>query len=275
MKLKLSAFALAAVLANPLAAQSCDNPQTLKDGVLTIATGNPAYFPWVLNDDPESGEGYEAAVAYEIAKRMGFEKDAVSWVRTSFDQAIQPGAKAFDFNLQQFTILPAREEVIDFSDPYYNSALAIVVRPDVAERLGDDNSIEAVRSLKFGGASGQVSSIFVSDFIKPTQDQLLYDDLSDVQAALVANQVEATLFEVPTALFVTAVQYPEGKILGTIEHPDGMEADQFGLVFAEGSPLVACANEAIGSMHEDGTLDELVATWINSAAGLPVIQMDN
>ena len=78
------------------AAGEGDCSATIEDGVLTIATGEPAFFPWVLDDTPESGEGFEAAVAYAVAAEMGYEGDAVVWTRTTFDEAIQPGAKSFD-----------------------------------------------------------------------------------------------------------------------------------------------------------------------------------
>ncbi|MFZ9766749.1 MAG: hypothetical protein ACO3DN_07990, partial [Ilumatobacteraceae bacterium] len=82
----------------------CTAGKTLVEGKLTIGTGNPAYEPWVVGDAPESKEGFEAAVAYGVAAEMGFSDENVVWVRTGFDEAIQPGAKNFDFNLQQFSI---------------------------------------------------------------------------------------------------------------------------------------------------------------------------
>ncbi|MEY3034370.1 MAG: hypothetical protein RLZ86_992, partial [Actinomycetota bacterium] len=96
-----------------------DDCPTISDGVLTIATGEPAYSPWVENDAPESGEGFEAAVALAVAGELGYEGESVVWVRTTFDEAIQPGAKNFDFNVQQYSITPERAETISFSDPYY------------------------------------------------------------------------------------------------------------------------------------------------------------
>ncbi|HCC98468.1 MAG TPA: amino acid ABC transporter substrate-binding protein, partial [Rhodobacteraceae bacterium] len=77
----------------------------------------PAYYPWVMDDAPESGKGFEAAVAYAMASEMGFPAADVVWVRTSFDEAIQPGAKNFDLNMQQYSITPEREIVVDFSVP--------------------------------------------------------------------------------------------------------------------------------------------------------------
>jgi len=110
------------------AGNECTTGNTLKENRITVATGNPAYPPWVMNDAPESGEGFEAAVAYAVADKLGFDKSSVDWVRTSFDEAIQPGAKNFDFNLQQYSIKPERLEVVDFSDPYYTTTIAVVVK---------------------------------------------------------------------------------------------------------------------------------------------------
>ncbi|MEY3641072.1 MAG: hypothetical protein RLZZ199_877, partial [Actinomycetota bacterium] len=93
----------------------CTAGKTLEEGKLTVGTGNPAYSPWVENDAPESGEGFEAAVAYAVAEELGFSKDTVTWVRTSFDEAIQPGAKNFDFNLQQYSITDERKKTVSFS----------------------------------------------------------------------------------------------------------------------------------------------------------------
>jgi polar amino acid transport system substrate-binding protein len=127
----------------------CAAGKTLTDGVLTIATGTPAYYPWVMDDAPESKQGFEAAVAYAVANEMGFADDAVTWVRTSFDEAIQPGAKNFDFNLQQYSITPEREETVDFSLPYYSSAMAILTTKSVAEKMGEP-TLENLKGLIWG-----------------------------------------------------------------------------------------------------------------------------
>ena len=99
--------------------------QTYKPGKLTIATGQPAYEPWVMNDKPESGEGYEAAVAYAVADKLGFKKSDVVWTRTAFDTAIAPGAKDWDFNIQQFGITDERKKAVDFSSSYYNDSQSV------------------------------------------------------------------------------------------------------------------------------------------------------
>ncbi len=67
MKTVLTAAVLSVFATGAMAAGHCAAGKTLTDGTLTIATGNPAYYPWVLNDAPEAGEGFEAAVAYALA----------------------------------------------------------------------------------------------------------------------------------------------------------------------------------------------------------------
>ena len=276
MNLKFGLTAAFAVLLMPgmaLAQNSCAEGKTLEPGTLTIATGNPAYYPWVIDDAPETGQGFEAAVAMEVARRMGFDGDQVKWVRTSFDEAIQPGVKNFDFNLQQFSILPERKQVIDFSQPYYTAGLGLVVRPDVAERLGDEITAGETRGPKLGRPSGPTSARFIMDVIQPGPEVLLYDDVADMTAALQANQIEATLYDVPTALFVTAVQYPDGKLIGQFSAGDEA-GDQFGLVLSKGNPLLECVDQALSSMTEDGTLAAIEEKWLAENAGIPVLSLD-
>jgi ABC-type amino acid transport/signal transduction systems, periplasmic component/domain len=153
MKTLVTAFCIAALPAGAALAAghaACATGKTLEDGVLTIATGNPAYYPWVMNDAPESGEGFEAAVAYAIAAAMGFEADQVAWVRTSFDEAIQPGAKNFDFNMQQYSITPERDQMVDFSLPYYTSAMAVLTTESVLEATGAEPTVASLKGLIWG-----------------------------------------------------------------------------------------------------------------------------
>ena len=120
-KITITAVSATLMASTAFAGGHCSAGKTLTEGKLTIATGNPAYFPWVLDDAPESGQGFEAAVAYAVAKEMGFSDSDVVWVRSSFDEAIQPGAKSFDFNMQQYSITPERDEIVDFSASYFTA----------------------------------------------------------------------------------------------------------------------------------------------------------
>ncbi len=270
----ISALVLGAGLfSSSVWAQSCADGHTLNDGRLTIATGNPAYAPWVENDDPASGKGFEAAVAYAVADEMGFEDSEVDWVRTSFDEAIQPGEKDFDFNIQQYSINADREKVVDFSAPYYTTAVAVVVKGG-SDAEGTAPTASALRTLRFGAAAGTTSQKFLADVLKPEQDLLLYDDNANVIAAISANQIDALVFDLPSALFATAVQIDGGKILGQFPVEASIEPDNFGLLMAEGSALKACVDEAIESLRSSGKLADIESAWLADGAGVPVIDLD-
>ena len=268
-----SALLLAASSSMALAAGhgSCATGLTLEENVLTIATGNPAYYPWVLNDAPESGEGYEAAVAYAIAAELGFEADAVTWVRTSFDEAIQPGAKDFDFNMQQYSITPEREQMVDFSLPYYTSAMAVLTTQSVVD-AGATATLDSLKGLVWGADANTTALPMLTAIVVPEKDPLLYGDNTDVTAAMQANQIDAALFDLPTALYLSAVVVEGGVLLGQFPADRSENPDQFGLLFEEGNPLRDCVNTAITVLTESGKLAEIEATGLQDATGVPVIE---
>ena len=251
--------------------RGCADGKTLTDGTLTIATGNPAYYPWVMNDAPESGEGFEAAVAYAIAEKMGFDADNVTWVRTSFDEAIQPGAKNFDFNIQQYSITPEREEMVDFSLPYYSSAMAVLTTQSVVD-AGAEASIDSLKGLKWGAVATTTALPMLNDIIQPDSDPLLYNDNADVNAAIMAGQIDAALYDLPTALYLSAVVVEGGALLGQFPADQSDKPDQFGLLMEDGSALKECVDAAITELTESGELAAIEAQWLAEATGVPVIK---
>jgi polar amino acid transport system substrate-binding protein len=246
-----------------------DNP-TVEDGVLTIGTGDPAYEPWVIGDKPESKEGFEAAVAYAVAKQLGFEDSAVKWVRTTFDEAIQPGAKNFDFNLQQYTITEERKQNVAFSDSYYATNQAIVGLNDSAAKGA--TTLDAIKKLKLGAQAGTTSLDFITEVIQPDTEPFIYDDNAGAKAALEAKQIDAAVFDLPTALYVSAVEIEGSSVLGQFPAQDGAEADQFGLVFDLENGLVECANIALADLKESGSLNDITAQWLSTSTNIPVIE---
>lgn len=272
-KTAVGAFLLgAALLAAPqLHAAECAAGKTLKDGVLTIATGNPAYYPWVMDNDPSSKQGFEAAVAYAVADRMGFSDEEVEWTTASFDQSIQPGAKDFDFNLQQFSITEEREKVVDFSAPYYSAAMAVVVRQPTVDK-GATPTVESLKELVWGIDSNTTALKMLQDNIQPTGSPLLYDDNVNVIEAMKANQIDAAMFDLPTALYLAAVVLDDGVILGQFPADRSETPDQFGLLMEQDSELKACVDEAVIAITDDGTLANIEAQWLQETTGVPVIQ---
>ncbi len=251
----------------PAGDDSCSN--TIEDGVLTVATGNPAFFPWVIDDTPESGEGFESAVAYAVAAEMGYAGDAVKWVRTDFDAAIQPGAKDFDVNLQQFSITPERQETIDFSLPYFTSNQAIVALEGSAAEGA--TSIADLKDVKFGAQAGTTSLDFITSVIQPTQEPFVYDDNVGAKAALEANQIDAAVFDLPTALYVSGVEIDGSSVTGQFPAESGGATDQFGMVLEKDSPLTPCVDAAIQALTDSGELAAIQSEWLADNTGAPVI----
>ena len=269
MKLQLISTTLAVMLlAVPVFAQSCADDKTLTGGTLTIATGNPAYYPWVMDDAPESGNGFEAAVAYALAEKMGFAASNVAWVRTSFDQAIQPGKKDFDINLQQFSITEDRDKVVDFSASYYTAPMAVLVRS--ADKL--EPTMAQLKGLVWGAAASTTGLPMITDTIAPTTSTMIYDDNANIVEAMKAGQIDAALFDLPTALYLSAVVLDGGQVLGQFLADEATDLDHFGMIMAEGSPLKECVDAALATMKADGTLASIEATWLQESTGVPLIK---
>ncbi len=251
----------------------CTAGKTLTEGKLTIGTGNPAYEPWVVGDKPESKEGFEAAVAYGVAEEMGFTDENVVWVRTGFDEAIQPGAKNFDFNLQQFSITEERKATVSFSDPYYSTNQALVGFADSA--IAGATSVSELKGAKFGAQAGTTSLDFITKVIQPTAEPFVYDDNAAAKAALEAKQIDAIVVDLPTAFYISAVEIEGSKVIGQFPLSDQVAADNFGMVFDLNNPLVECVNVALGRMRDlTYELVSIEETWLSGYTGAPVISLD-
>jgi polar amino acid transport system substrate-binding protein len=245
---------------------------TIAEGKLTIGTGSPAFSPWVENDAPESGEGFEAAIGMAIAAELGYEGENVVWVRTTFDEAIAPGEKNFDFNMQQYSITPEREETISFSDPYYSSNQAIVALADSPAEGA--TTVADLVDVKFGAQAGTTSLTFINDIIKPTNEPFVYDDNAGAKAALEAGQIDAIVVDLPTGLYISAVEIEGTSVVGQFPGSAGGLTDDFGAVFTKDNPLVACVNTALAALKESGELAKIEQTWLSDNNGVPVITVD-
>jgi len=280
---RLTAFRTAvssAIVAGVLAIAGCSAPaepvptaepevlQTITAGKLTIGTGLPAYEPWVVGDAPESGEGFEAAVAYAVAEQLGFAPEDVVWVRTTFDEAIQPGVKNFDFNLQQYSITDERKASVDFSSPYYETTQTVITVK--GSKADGATSIADLKDLVIGAATGTTSFTAIEEIIQPTAGASAFNSNDDAKAALAAGQIDALVVDLPTALYLTAVEIDGGTIVGQIS--GAASGDQFGLVLDKDSPLTAAVTAAVDALREDGTLAALETEWLADYAGAPVLQ---
>ncbi len=273
-KLKFLPLILAAVVltacssASENAASSCEPGKlaTVTDGVLTIATGEPAYYPWVIDDKPESGQGFEAAVALAVAKELGYEGDKVKWVRTTFDSAITPGDKTFDFNLQQFSITEERKQAVDFSDPYYKSTQVIVSFK--GSKIASAKSIADLANAKLGAAVATTSLDAIENLLK-LKAQVFNDNAAAV-LALKNKQIDGLVVDLPTGFYLSAVEVPNGLIVGQIADSDKSDAG-FGLLLKKDSPITGCVNKAVKAITDSGQLKEITDKWLGATAGAPVL----
>ena len=250
------------------ASASCDRADlaTVTDGKLTIATGEPAYYPWVIDDNPESAEGFEGAVAYAVAAQLGFDDADVTWVRTTFDSAVTPGEKNFDFNLQQFSITEERKTAVDFSSPYYTAPQAIVSFK--GSKIEGAASIADLKAAKLGAAVGTTSLDAIENQVGITP-QVFNDNAAGV-SALKNKQIDGLVVDLPTAFYLSGVEVPNGLIVGQL--PSTGSGDEFGLLLTKGSPLTKCVSDAVDAITADGTLAAITDRWLASGAGAPVLQ---
>jgi len=244
---------------------SCDDLPTKTAGVLTVATGEPVFPPWMEDDDPSNERGFESAVVYAVADQLGVE--SVEWVRTTFDEAISAAEKDYDFNIQQYSITEEREKVVDFADGYYQVEQAIVGATDspAASAAG----LADLKSLRLGAATGTTSLVYIDEVIQPDDKALVYDDNAAAKAAFDAGQVDGLVFDLPTAYFITAVEIPEASIIGVL--PRSGEPEELGMLFEEGSPLTPCVNNALAELRSNGTIEDLEETWLNQGGSIPTL----
>ncbi|MFP3712729.1 transporter substrate-binding domain-containing protein [Puerhibacterium sp. TATVAM-FAB25] len=237
-------------------------------GKLTVATGEPAYSPWVEDDDPASGQGFEAAVAYAVAEELGFAQDDVVWVRTGFEQAIAPGPKDFDLNVQQFTITDERRTAVDFSTPYYTTAQVVVTLEGTP--AAGATSLAELEPLAVGAASGSTSFEAAEAQIAPAAGVQVFNTNDDAKLALQNGQVDAIVVDLPTAFYLVGAELEGGVIVGQL--PDSAGGDELGFVLEKDSPLTDDVSAAVDALREDGTLAALEDEWLGSAGAAPVLQ---
>jgi polar amino acid transport system substrate-binding protein len=251
------------------AANACDkaNLNLVTPGTLTVATDDPGFLfpPWILKHDPTSGKGYESAVAYEVAKRLGFTPDEVKWVTVPFNKSYAPGPKDFDFDINQISVTPDREKAVTFSGSYYDVSQALVAMEGTP--IASATTLAELKGYKFGAQVGTTSLDFINTVIQPTQQAFVYDTTNDAKSALNAGQVDGLVLDLPTAAYVSAVQIPGSTLVGQFEST----GEHFGMLFEKDNPLVTCVNSVLDDMRSAGTLDDYAQQYLSDYLGVPTI----
>jgi polar amino acid transport system substrate-binding protein len=255
-------------------AQSCakGDLDLVHPGQLTIGTGNPAYPPYFQGgttkgsdfklNDPTTGKGFESAVAYEVAKRLGFSHDEVTWVPTDFTQSYAPGPKNWDLNIQQISYSPKRAKAVDFSESYYDESEALVAEKGTP--IANATSVSDLKNFRLAAPIGTTSYAIITDVIKPNTEPGSYNNLADTVAALNAHAVDGIITDYPTALYIADPYVQQAKnsvVVG--QFPPTANSEHFGMTFPKGSSLVPCVNQALEAMKSDHTLQDITTEWLS------------
>ncbi len=235
-------------------------------GTLTVGTDEPAYDPWFAKNDPTNGKGFESAVAYAVADEMGFTADQVDWVTVPFNKSYAPGEKDFDFDINQISIKPARAEVVDFSQGYYAAAQGVIVLD--GSPFADVESLSDLEDAKIGAQIGTTSLSAAEEVIQPATQVAVFDDTNAAKQALVNGQIDAIIVDLPTALYISAVEISDSDIVGQFQAESG-KVEEFGLLFEKGNPLVTCVDAALARLKESGRLAEIEQEWLSQDTNIP------
>ncbi|MFE2728639.1 ABC transporter substrate-binding protein [Kitasatospora sp. NPDC059327] len=237
-------------------------------GTLTVGTDKPAYDPWFTDDTPENGKGFESAVAYAVAERLGYPKEKVTWVVAPFGKATTPGAKDFDFDINQVSISAERKQAVDFSSGYYDVRQAVIALK--SSKAAGARSVADLKGAKLGAQVGTTSLDVVTNTIRPTVQPAVFDSNDLAKAALKNGQIDALVVDLPTAFYITGAEVTDAQVVGQFE--GAAQGEQFGLVLDKGSKLTGCVTRAVDALRADGTLAKLEKQWLSDAVSAPVLK---
>lgn len=255
-----SARPAAQTVESSIAVNRCakENLTTMVPGTLTIGTDSPAFPPYFVDDDPTNGQGFESAVAYAVAADLGFTPTEVSWVVVPFTTSFLPGEKEFDFDINQISITPARAESVDFSRGYYSVNQAVVGLVD--SPIASVTTVTGLKEFRLGAQADTTNLEFIEQTVRPNTDTSVFGTIGEATSALQNDQIDGIVVDLPTAYTLTATEIANGEIVGQFPAQD--DADQFGMLFAQGNPLVTCVDEALARLTQSGELQRLQDTWL-------------
>ena len=250
----------------PASADACPpaHLQTHTKGILTVATDSPAYPPYFEHNKPTNGKGFESAVAYAVAAKLGYPVSKVKWVVEPFDSSYAPGPKSFDFDINEISITSARAKAVDFSTPYYTNPQGIIVADD--SPYAHATTLAAFRNAKLGVQIGTTSLSAATALIKPSHQPDVFNTSNDVVEALKIGRVNAIVVDLATAFDLTSTELSHTTIAGQFNAPGG---DNWGLLMSKGSTLKPCVDRAVAALRSNGTLQRLNGRWIASANSVP------
>ncbi|MGW0032676.1 ABC transporter substrate-binding protein [Streptomyces sp. NPDC003314] len=246
-----------------------NSPSLHKSGQLTVATDSPAYEPWFDSNTPSNGKGFESAVAYAVAGKLGFAREQVKWVVEPFAHSYAPGPKAFDFDINQISITPQRAKAVDFSTSYYTANQAILTLKD--STFANATSLSALKNAKIGVQVATTSYQAVLDQLQPSRRPSVFNTTKDEVNALKNGQIDAIVTDLPTVFYLAGAEVENAKIIGQFGYAGGTP-EEFGLLLPKNSGYTSCVNQALNALKADGTLAGLTSQWLSASANVPELK---
>lgn len=248
---------------------STSSPSLYKQGQLTVATDSPAYAPWFDSNKPSNGKGFESAVAYAVADKLGFSAAQVKWVVEPFDNSYAPGAKNFDFDINEISATAQRAKAVDFSTGYYTANQGVLVLNKSGYATA--TSLSALKNAKIGVQVATTSYQAVVNEIKPTKTPSVFNTTNDEIHALQNGQIDAIVTDMPTVFYLASAELTGGKILGQFNYAGGTP-EEFALLLKKDSGLTSCVNQAIAALKADGTLTKITDQWLSASANVATLK---
>jgi polar amino acid transport system substrate-binding protein len=225
----------------------------VQDGTLTVETTLPAQ-GWWNGTTPESIQsGYEYCMAANLANMAGL--TSVTVKNVSFDQLVAGRTNDFDIALAEISITPERAQVVDFSKPYYDSNIGVLVQAD--SDVTEDN----ITTKSCAAYAGTTSVDFLRDELK-CADVKIYADSQTLYQGLLSGQVDADFLD--TAIVLAEAKATNGQLEVVGQYSTG---EKYGAIYPKGSANEDALDEGIATMLSDGTLDQLSKDYLGPAFG--------
>lgn len=229
--------------------------ETVNEGVLTVGSDIP--FPPFEFREGDDLTGFDVELVEEIASRLGLE---VEWVPTAFETIFtQLATGRFDMVASATTITDEREELINFSEPYYRAQQALIVNseqtPDIQSTadVGEGDTIAVQR-----GTTGEA---WARENLEPQGAEIRsFPQAPDTYIALETGNVQGVIFDEPSAV-------EEAANRESLEVVEAIDTDEdFGLgVNPENEALLEEVNRVLAEMIEDGGYQQIYDTWFPDA----------
>jgi len=230
------------------------------DDTLTVVTSLPAPGFWEGDDPDNITGGYEYEIAKALQERLNLGKLKI--VNVSFDQLVAGQVGDFDVALSQVTITDERKQVVDFTEPYFESDQGVLVMTGTKV-----DTVEEAKALQWGVQSGTTGADYLANTLKPDSEPQVFQDLAAGFAALEAGQVDA--FMMDTAIVLSQMSQSGGSEEVAAQFKTG---EEYGGILPKGSTNADAINSILTELKDDGSLSDFATQWLGGdPSSVPVL----